>query len=128
MIPAMLLATLAAVAIATPPPAPVPPAAPPSSTGYPTEALADYVIGCMAANGQTQDALRRCSCSMDTIASVLPYDDYVKAQTVIAMRGQGESAPRSLPMCRNCGPWRKAARGAGGLISAASDLHPNGKT
>lgn len=89
MIPAMLLSTLAAVAVATPPPAPAPPAAPPSSTGYPTEALADYVIGCMAANGQTQDALRRCSCSMDTIASVLPYDDYVKAQTVIAMRGQG---------------------------------------
>jgi hypothetical protein len=83
----------------------------------------------MAANGQTQDALRRCSCSMDTIASVLPYDDYVKAQTVIAMRGQGGSAPRSLPMCRNCGPWRKScARRRWRLISAASDLHPNGKT
>jgi hypothetical protein len=85
MTSAMILATLATVAVATAPPAPVPP----SQTGYPTEALADYVIGCMAANGQTQDSLRRCSCSIDTIAAVLPYDDYVKAQTVIAMRGQG---------------------------------------
>ena len=33
-------------------------AAPP---GYPTEALADYVFACMATNGQTPDALRRCA-------------------------------------------------------------------
>lgn len=66
---------------------------PPSPTGYPTEALADYVIGCMAANGQSQDSLRRCSCSIDTIASILPYDDYVRAETVIGMRGvAGERA------------------------------------
>jgi hypothetical protein len=32
---------------------------------YPTEALADYVFGCMATNGQSQEALRRCSCSID---------------------------------------------------------------
>ena len=35
---------------------------------YPTETLADYVFGCMATNGQTQEALRRCSCSIDAIA------------------------------------------------------------
>jgi hypothetical protein len=65
----------------------------PSATGYPTQALADYVIGCMAANGQTQDALRRCSCSIDVIASILSYDDYEKAETVISMRAQsGERA------------------------------------
>lgn len=66
---------------------------PPPSSGYPTEARADYVIGCMAVNGQTHDALRRCSCSIDTIASTLSYDDYVKASTVLSMRGQsGERA------------------------------------
>ena len=65
----------------------------PSATGYPTQALADYVIGCMAANGQTQDAMRRCSCSIDVIASILSYDDYEKAETVISMRAQaGERA------------------------------------
>ena len=59
---------------------------------YPTEARADYVFACMAVNGQTQDVLRRCSCSVDTIASILPYDDYVSAETVLRMRfGGGEA-------------------------------------
>jgi hypothetical protein len=49
---------------------------------------------------------------MDTIASVLPYDDYVKAQTVIAMRGQGGEAPRSLPMCRNSRTMAQKLRAA----------------
>ncbi len=53
---------------------------------YPTDVVADYVIGCMASNGQTQDMLRRCSCSIDTVASILPYDDYEKAETVLMMQ------------------------------------------
>ena len=53
---------------------------------YPTEARADYVFACMASNGQTQDALRRCSCSIDVIATILPYDSYVEADTVLRMR------------------------------------------
>lgn len=53
---------------------------------YPTNARAEYVFGCMAVNGQTRDALDRCSCSVDTIASILPYDDYVSAETVLRMR------------------------------------------
>lgn len=53
---------------------------------YPTAARAEYVFGCMAVNGQTRDALERCSCSVDTIASILPYDDYVAAETVLRMR------------------------------------------
>ena len=60
---------------------------------YPTEARADYVFGCMAANGQTQDALKRCSCSIDVIASILPYDRYVEAETILSMRqGVGRTA------------------------------------
>ena len=54
---------------------------------YPTEVVADYVIGCMASNGGTQDVLRRCACSIDTVASILPYDAYEKADTVIRMAG-----------------------------------------
>jgi hypothetical protein len=53
---------------------------------YPTEARADYVFACMAANGQTQEVLSRCSCSIDVIATILPYDDYVAAETVLRMR------------------------------------------
>ena len=58
---------------------------------YPTEARADYVFGCMASNGSTQDMLRRCSCSIDVIASILPYEKYVQAETVLSLRqGSGE--------------------------------------
>jgi hypothetical protein len=53
---------------------------------YPTEARAEYVFGCMAVNGQTPDALRRCSCAIDVIATILDYDAYVSAETVLAMR------------------------------------------
>ena len=58
---------------------------------YPTAARADYVFACMAANGQTRDNLQRCACSIDVIASILTYDDYVAAETVLSMRqGEGE--------------------------------------
>ena len=56
---------------------------------YPTAARADYVFGCMAGNGQTQEMLNRCSCSIDVIASILPYDRYVEAETVLRMRQVG---------------------------------------
>ena len=48
---------------------------------YPTSVLAEYVYGCMKANGENRDMLQRCSCSIDVIASVLPYDRYVTAET-----------------------------------------------
>ena len=40
----------------------------------------------MAANGQTRESLRRCSCSIDVVASILPYERYVEAETVLSMR------------------------------------------
>jgi hypothetical protein len=52
---------------------------------YPTVARADYVFGCMKANGETRQALERCSCSIDVIASILPYERYVTAETVLSM-------------------------------------------
>lgn len=58
---------------------------------YPTIARADYVFGCMAANGQGQDVLRKCACSIDHIATILPYEKYVAAETVLSMQlGGGE--------------------------------------
>lgn len=53
---------------------------------FPTVAIADYVFGCMASNGQTREALEKCSCSIDVIASILTYDDYVEAETFARMR------------------------------------------
>jgi hypothetical protein len=52
---------------------------------YPTSARAEYVFGCLKANGETRDAIDRCSCSIDVIASLLPYDRYVTAETVLSM-------------------------------------------
>ncbi|MGI9423372.1 MAG: hypothetical protein ACR2PA_09270, partial [Hyphomicrobiaceae bacterium] len=44
---------------------------------YPTTVIADYVFGCMASNGQTRQALEKCSCSIDVIASLLSHEQYV---------------------------------------------------
>jgi hypothetical protein len=65
---------------------PIAGAAQESLNDYPTEARADYVFACMATNGQSRDALTRCACSIDQIATILPYDDYVAAGTVLSMR------------------------------------------
>ncbi|WP_424985419.1 hypothetical protein [Microbulbifer sp. S227A] len=56
---------------------------------YPTAARADYVFGCMATNGQSRDALLKCACSIDVIASILPYSKYVEAETVLSLRLTG---------------------------------------
>jgi hypothetical protein len=55
---------------------------------YPTSARADYVFGCMKANGDTRQALEQCSCSIDIVASILPYERYVAAETVASMDQQ----------------------------------------
>jgi len=56
--------------------------------GWPTEALAEYVFECMAVNGQTPEMLRRCSCSIDSIAGMLSFDDYQAAKAVLEMRSR----------------------------------------
>lgn len=52
---------------------------------YPTSARAEYVYGCMKANGETRQAIEQCSCSIDVLASLLPYDRYVTAETVLSL-------------------------------------------
>lgn len=85
---ALALAGLPAVgALAAMPsggPGPGPAAA--ATNDYPTATRADYVFACMASNGGTQQALRQCSCAIDVIATILPYHDYVEAETVLRMR------------------------------------------
>jgi len=71
---------------------------------YPTVARADYVFGCMAANGQSRQALEKCSCSIDTIATILPYDKYVQAETILSMTqvgGQQAEVFRATGMFRD---------------------------
>lgn len=52
---------------------------------YPTAARAEYVFGCMKANGETRQAIAQCSCSVDVVASLIPYERYVTAETVLSM-------------------------------------------
>jgi hypothetical protein len=73
---------------------------------YPTAALADYVFGCMASNGQDPEVLEKCACSIDVIASIIPYDEYVAGETVLRMRqvrGGGEKMAlfRDTTMAKN---------------------------
>jgi hypothetical protein len=77
LLAALLLATNPALAVEPP------------ANDYPTIARADYVFGCMAVNGQTREALEKCSCSIDVIASVLPYEHYEAAETVMRVRQRG---------------------------------------
>ena len=56
---------------------------------YPTSDRADYVIGCMAANGNTREALLKCSCAIDTIASLMPYSHYEQAETALSLQAGG---------------------------------------
>ena len=81
---------------------------------YPTEARADYVFACMATNGQTRDMLGRCSCSIDMIATILPYDGYVAAETVLRMRLAPGRTLGDVPGCPgDDGDRRRPAAGAG---------------
>jgi hypothetical protein len=56
---------------------------------YPTSTRADYVIGCMAANGNTRESLLKCSCAIDTIASLMPYSRYEQAETALSLQAGG---------------------------------------
>jgi hypothetical protein len=68
-------------------------AAPNDPNDYPTSARVDYVIGCMATNGQTQEAMERCSCSIDHIAKTIPYNSFVQLETIRRMQDMpGERA------------------------------------
>jgi hypothetical protein len=69
-------------------------ASPATAAGdYPTDTVVDYVLGCMKSNGQTRDALERCSCSIDVIASIIPYQRYESAETFKRMsQTTGEAA------------------------------------
>jgi hypothetical protein len=62
-----------------------PPARGEDLNDYPTAARADYVFACMKAGGETRQRLEQCSCSIDVIASILPYDRYVTAETLLSL-------------------------------------------
>jgi ArsR family metal-binding transcriptional regulator len=69
--------------------APSPRAEDAAANDYPTPARVDYVLGCMAANANTREAMMQCSCAIDTIAKLIPYADYEKADTALSLQAGG---------------------------------------
>jgi hypothetical protein len=79
-------------------------AGPAPANDYPTSVRAEYVFACMKTNGDTREVLDQCSCSIDIIASLLPYDAYVAAATVASMNqaaGQIGSMFRGTALARD---------------------------
>ncbi len=77
----------------------------PASGDYPTAALADYVLACMRSNGETRGMLERCSCSIDVIASIVPYDRYVAAET---FRRMAQTTGEASGLFRESAPAKQA--------------------
>lgn len=57
-----------------------------SANDYPTTTRVDYVLGCMAANGQDYLTMQKCACSIDTIAELMPYKEYEEVETILRTR------------------------------------------
>jgi hypothetical protein len=57
--------------------------APPPAGGYnyPTQGRVEYVLGCLDDNGHDFANVYKCSCVIDKMAIVLPYDDFVDQAT-----------------------------------------------
>jgi hypothetical protein len=80
---------------------------------YPTDAVVDYVLGCMRSNGQTRETLERCSCSIDVIASIIPYERYESAETfrrMAQMNGEASGLFRETAPARAAGSDLKRAQ------------------
>ena len=86
----------------------------------------------MAANGQTRDVLERCVCSIDLVATILPYEKYVEAETVLRVSqvgGEKTSMFKTSPALqkivaelRRAELWAPASAGARG--DGSPNRHP----
>lgn len=79
-------------------------AGPATANDFPTAARVDYVIGCMASNGQDQLVMAKCACSVDYIAEQMSFADYTEIETIKRMRlvaGERASLFREVPRVRD---------------------------
>jgi hypothetical protein len=53
---------------------------------FPTIARVEYVIACLDGRGVDSAELRKCSCVVDTIATHLSYEDFLKAKALSALQ------------------------------------------
>ena len=76
-----------------------------AASDYPTVVVVDYVYGCMKANGETRPALESCSCSIDVIASIVPYRRY---ETAATFRSLGLQSGEAGVLFRQSAPAKSA--------------------
>ena len=74
---------------------------------FPTVARADYIFACMQTNGQTRDALERCSCSVDAVAAIIPYAEYESTQTIMSV---GQRPGDNAEIFRSYGPYEEQVK------------------
>ncbi|MBM2769256.1 hypothetical protein [Burkholderia anthina] len=66
----------------------------PGGYSYPTQGRVEYVLGCMDDNGHEFANIYKCSCVIDKMAAVLPYDEFVDQSTFskyASLGGEGGS-------------------------------------
>lgn len=57
-----------------------------AETAYPTVTRAEYVLACLASNGDSRDNMFRCACAIDYIASEISLTEYDQVETILRMR------------------------------------------
>jgi hypothetical protein len=72
------------------------PAAAQAVNDFPTAARADYVFACMQVNGQSRESLDKCACSLDVIASIMPFDEYEAVETILSIYQRGGKAQQQM--------------------------------
>ena len=68
--------------------------------GYPTSVRVQYVLDCIAANGNDFAILQKCSCSIDFVAQKFALEQYEQIETILRMRkvpGENTSMFRDVP-------------------------------
>ncbi|SAK73596.1 hypothetical protein AWB75_04042 [Caballeronia catudaia] len=93
---------------------------------YPTAGRVEYVLGCMDDNGHDFANVYKCSCAIDKIAKVLPYDDFVEQSTFskyATLGGEGGAefrVDRAKAQTRKFRDLQKDAFKACGVVKGAA--------
>lgn len=70
-----------------------------AANDFPTHARTEFVLACMREQGMQQEALYKCSCAIDAIASRMSYEAWVDLSTVangISIAGERGGVMRDI--------------------------------
>lgn len=96
-----------------------------SGNDYPTQGRVEYVLSCMDDNGHDFANVYKCSCVVDKMAAVLPYDEFVDQSTFAkyaSLGGQGGAEFRVDQAKRQTKSFRTLQASAYRACGLASDM------